>query len=127
MGMLRKHFTILSALCLLAGAAWGSNDKNQIRFNRDIRPILAENCFACHGADPAARKAKMRLDREEGFFKAREDGPTVVKGKPEASPLYKRITSTDPEEMMPPPKSHKTLKPAEKELIKKWIAQGAPW
>src|SRR5438105_2203550 len=52
-----------------------------VRFNRDIKPILAENCFACHGADSAARKAKLRFDRQEGFFEKRdEDGPTVVKG-----------------------------------------------
>lgn len=127
--MKRIHLGALCALALVAGGATYASEasKSQIRFNRDIRPILAENCFACHGADPGSRKGKLRLDREEGFFKAREDGPTVVKGKPEASPLFKRISSTDPEEMMPPPKSHKTLKPEQRELIGKWIAQGAPW
>jgi hypothetical protein len=128
-GMKCSHFCAWIALAVFCfGAARASEpSKNQIRFNRDIRPILAENCFACHGADPAARKAKLRLDREEGFFKERDDGPTVVKGKPQASPMYKRILSTDAEEMMPPPKSHKSLTPAQKDLIGKWIAQGAPW
>ena len=98
-----------------------------LRFNRDIRPILAETCFACHGPDPGSRKAKLRMDREEGLFGAREGGPVVVKGKPESSPLYLRLVSKDPEEVMPPPKSHKVLKPEEKERIGRWIAQGAPW
>ncbi|HVR87575.1 MAG TPA: DUF1549 domain-containing protein, partial [Planctomycetota bacterium] len=98
-----------------------------VRFNRDVRPILANTCFQCHGPDPGGRKAKLRLDREEGFFGAREGGPTVVKGKPETSPLYLRILSKDPEELMPPPKSHKVLKPAEKDVLRRWIAQGAPW
>ncbi len=101
--------------------------KGAVRFNRDIRPILAENCFRCHGADPGSRKAKLRLDREEGFFDKRDEGPTVVKGKPDESPMYKHIVSNDPDEIMPPPKSEKKLKPEEKALIKRWIAEGAPW
>ena len=126
--MTRIRFALLLCLSLLAPrAAFSSDAKSQIRFNRDIRPILAENCFHCHGADPGSRKGKLRLDREEGFFKDREDGPTVVKGHPEKSPLYKRITNTDPEEVMPPPKERKTLKPEEKELLKRWIAEGAPF
>jgi hypothetical protein len=98
-----------------------------VKFNRDVRPILADACFQCHGPDPGGRKAKLRFDREEGFFGARDGGPTVLKGKPEDSPLYKRIVSKDPEEVMPPPKSHKVLKPAQKDLLRRWIAQGAPW
>ena len=112
---------------LATGTAFSADPAPQVRFNRDIRPILADSCFHCHGADPGSRKGKLRLDREEGFFKDRTDGPTVVKGKPEASPLYKRITSADPEEIMPPPKAHKLLKPEEKELLRRWIAEGAQW
>jgi len=129
-GVMKTHFFgVLLLLSLIASRpAFSASPPNQdIRFNRDIRPILAETCFQCHGADPASRKGKLRLDEESGFFKDRQEGPTVVRGNPEKSPLYKRLLSTDPEEMMPPPKSHKVLKPEEKEKIKRWIAQGAKW
>lgn len=99
----------------------------KLQFNRDIRPIFAENCFACHGPDPGSRKAKLRLDTEAGFFADRGAGPTVVKGKPLSSPLFKRISSKDHDEIMPPPASHKSLKPVQINLIRRWIEQGAPW
>lgn len=99
----------------------------KLAFNRDIRPILAENCFACHGPDPGSRKARLRLDTEAGFFEDRGEGPTVVKGKPLNSPLFKRIVSKDETEIMPPPDSHKSLKPEQIELVRQWIEQGAPW
>ena len=125
----RLNYSLLIILSLFAGrdAFSAADPVRQIRFNRDIRPILAETCFHCHGADPGSRKGKFRLDREEGFFTARDDGPPVVRGKPEASNLYKRITATDPEEVMPPPKEQHTLKPDEIQRIKLWIAQGAQW
>ncbi len=119
-------------LCILAGTtgALAAADA-PIRFNRDIRPLIAENCFHCHGPDPGSRKAKLRFDREDGFFAARgkdgKDSPTVVKGKPDESPFYQHITSKDPDEVMPPPAEHKVLKPEQKELLRRWIAQGAPW
>ena len=104
-----------------------------VQFNRDIRPVLADKCFHCHGPDPGSRKASLRLDTEAGFFAPRKlkdgsDGsPTIVKGSLDKSPLYQRITSTDDDEIMPPRKEHKDLKPAEIALIKTWIEQGAPW
>jgi Protein of unknown function (DUF1553)/Protein of unknown function (DUF1549)/Concanavalin A-like lectin/glucanases superfamily/Planctomycete cytochrome C len=99
-----------------------------VSYNRDIRPILAEHCYHCHGPDPGSRKEGIRFDREEGFFGDRDgSGPTVVKGHPEKSPLIERITSTDPDEIMPPPKEKKPMKPADIALIQKWIAQGAQW
>jgi len=116
-------------LCLIAvqGSLLGAN-RGRIAFNQDIRPILAEACFHCHGPDPGTRKAGLRLDTEAGFFTAKEgEQTTVLKGKPEESPLYLRLISTDEEEVMPPPESHKTLKPAQIALVKAWIAQGAPW
>ena len=100
----------------------------EIEFNRDIRPILAENCFACHGPDPGARKADMRLDTEAGFFAERDGAPpVVVKGNPEESELYLRLITEDQDEIMPPPKSHKKLSPTQISLVKTWISRGAPW
>jgi hypothetical protein len=102
--------------------------EERVLFNRDVRPILGEYCFHCHGPDPGSRKEGLRFDREEGFFSPREDaGPTVIKGKPEESPLFQRIVATDPDDIMPPPKEHKKLKPAEIETLRKWIVQGAEW
>jgi len=95
----------------------------QIRFNRDIRPILSENCFACHGHDKNQRKAKLRLDVREI---ALERG-AIVPGKPDESKLVDHIFATDPDEIMPPPKSHKTLTPAQKDLLKEWITSGAEY
>jgi Protein of unknown function (DUF1549)/Protein of unknown function (DUF1553)/Concanavalin A-like lectin/glucanases superfamily/Planctomycete cytochrome C len=99
----------------------------EVRFNRDIRPILAEACFHCHGPDPASRKAKMRFDREEDFFSKHEKGQVVVKGKPLESLLYQRIITTVQDDIMPPPDAHVQLKPEQKELFRRWIEQGASW
>src|SRR5687767_1478298 len=77
-----------------------------VDFNREVQPILSENCFKCHGPDEAARKAKLRLDTKEGALGARgaEEGPAIVRGNAEKSPLFQRIISSDPDEVMPPPK-----------------------
>ncbi len=99
----------------------------KVEFNRDIRPILAENCFACHGPDPGSRKAKLRLDTEAGFFADRGEGPTIVKNKPLDSPLFKRLITKDEDEIMPPRESHKSLTPEQIAVIRRWIEQGAPW
>ena len=94
-----------------------------IGYNRFIRPILSENCFACHGPDSAARKADLRLDRREA---AVESG-AIVPGQPEVSELVTRITSADVEQVMPPPTTHKTLTAQQKELLARWIAAGAKY
>ena len=99
----------------------------EVRFNRDIRPILAEACFPCHGPDPGSRKARLRFDREEDFFASRKQGFVVVKGEPGASLLYQRITSAAKDEVMPPPDAHVQLKPEQKDLLRRWIEQGASW
>ncbi|MGV3663586.1 MAG: DUF1549 domain-containing protein, partial [Prosthecobacter sp.] len=99
-----------------------------IGFNSDIRPILADACFHCHGPDPGTRKAGLRLDTEAGFFTAKEgESPTIIKGKPDSSPLYQRLISTDVDEVMPPQDSHKSLKPEQIAKVKQWISEGAPW
>jgi len=96
-----------------------------VRFNRDIRPILAENCFLCHGPDPGVRKAGLRLDREADATAAREGSAAIVPGDPAASLAIQRIRSRDPSEVMPPPESKKKLEPAAMALLERWIAEGA--
>jgi hypothetical protein len=94
-----------------------------IQFNRDVRPILSENCFACHGHDKNQRKAKLRLDVREVAL----EREAIVPGKPAESKLVEHIFATDPEEIMPPPKSGKKLTQAQKELLKQWVAGGAEY
>jgi len=111
---------VLATLCLAAPLASAADP---VEFNRDIRPILSDNCFSCHGNDASHRKAKLRLDvREEALKKE-----AFVPGKAEASELVKRLFLTDPDEMMPPPESHKKLTLEQKELLKRWVAEGAKY
>ena len=99
-----------------------------LSFNRDIRPILSDKCFACHGFDAKKREAGLRLDQPESAFKPNKEGNrAIVAGKPEESMVWQRISSLDLDEMMPPPDSHKTLEEAEKALLRQWIQQGAPY
>ena len=99
---------------------------SQLSFNQTIQPILSENCYACHGPDPGARKAGLRLDRAEFAFSPHEKfGPAIVKGNPDRSPLVKRLESKDPKERMPPPEGHRTLKPEQIALLRQWVEQGA--
>ncbi len=94
-----------------------------VKFNREILPILSANCFQCHGPDPKNRKGKLRLDvREEALAKK-----AFVPGKPEESELLKRLDSTDPEEHMPPPDTHKVLGQSQKNILKQWISEGAKY
>lgn len=104
-----------------------SSGSKMIHYNRDIRPIISENCFACHGPDSAARKASLRLDRSEDAIAKRKGDPAIVPGKPEKSALVARIFAEDPDDVMPPPKSHKTLTQQQKELLRQWIAEGAEY
>jgi len=99
-----------------------------LSFNRDIRPILSDKCFACHGFDAKHRKADLRLDIPEGAFAANEDGlSAIVPGKVEESLVWQHITAKDPDDLMPPPKSKKKLSDAEKATLKTWIEQGASY
>jgi hypothetical protein len=98
-----------------------------IDFRRDIRPILSDACFRCHGPDPGTRKAKLRLDQREGIFRTRDEITVVSPGHPENSELVSRITSKDDDEVMPPRESNRPLKPREIELLRRWVAAGAPW
>ena len=99
-----------------------------LQFNRDIRPILSEHCFACHGFDEKERKAKLRLDiAEEAFAKNGDGEAPIVPGKPEESLVWHRIDTEDPDDIMPPPKSHKKLSKEDKATLKKWIEEGATY
>jgi len=108
----------LLACVLTANAATGKVD-----YNRDIRPLLSDNCFFCHGPDEKKREAKLRLDvREDAIAKK-----AFIPGKPDASELVKRLFTKDPDDLMPPPDSHKKLTAAQKDLFKRWIAEGAEY
>ncbi len=97
----------------------------KVTFNRDIRPILSENCLTCHGPDAKARKAKLRLDDEASATKERDGVRSVVAGDPKASDLIYRILTDDPDEVMPPPKTKRHLTKAQKETLRQWIVEGA--
>jgi hypothetical protein len=111
-------------LLLISASAFAAED---IRFNRDIRPILSENCFYCHGQDPKHREADLRLDVRDEAVKANDGVTAIVPGKPEQSEMLKRLLSQDPDDQMPPPESNRKVTPAQIELIRRWIAQGAPY
>jgi mono/diheme cytochrome c family protein len=98
-----------------------------VDFNRDIRPILAAKCYACHGPDEDKRKADLRLDTRAGALQDLGGYAAVVPGKPEASEFWKRIVTTDKEEVMPPPASPKQLGGKERELLRRWISEGAEY
>jgi hypothetical protein len=98
-----------------------------VDFQREIRPLLAENCFQCHGPDSAARMADLRLDRKESVFEVRPDGSPVVPGKPLTSLIYQRISAPDAAVRMPPEYSHKSLTAAQIAKVRLWIEEGAEW
>src|SRR5882757_1816213 len=131
-----------SIFCLLAAFApalvhadespHGDFFKNQpvpavVDFNRDVKPFLSEKCYHCHGPDEAARKAKLRLDVRTDAIKDRKDGPAIKPKDADGSEVMKRITTTDADDIMPPPKENKALTAREIEILRKWIAQGAPY
>ena len=117
------RFVPISVLFIFITAAYAEKG---IEFNRDIRPILSDKCFTCHGPDEKTRKAKLRLDTEEGLFSKR-DNPLLVPGKPLQSELYLRVVHEDSDEVMPPTDEPKQLTSIEKNLLKEWIVQGAKW
>lgn len=113
------------AVCLARDAF---SADTEIDFDRDIRPILSDNCFACHGPDEAHREGGFRLDRKESAFAEGDSGEAViVPGQPQQSALIMRILATDDDLRMPPPDSTKSLTPEQIELLRKWIEDGADW
>ncbi|MGV3534176.1 MAG: DUF1549 domain-containing protein, partial [Chthoniobacteraceae bacterium] len=124
---------ILALACLafsasgVIHAAPGEDIPEKIVFNRDVRPILSENCFHCHGFDAKERKGDRRLDTREGALADNDGFRAIVPGKPTESELWLRILSEDEDEVMPPPKSDKHLDAREREILKRWIEQGAEY
>src|SRR5689334_25339057 len=120
-------FAAVAAL-VMSGPGLAAPSTASVRFSRDIRPILSENCTACHGPDANKRKAALRLDTRDGLFeKTPKRGPAVVPGRLDQSELWQRVIATDPDDVMPPPDTHKVLTAEQKELLRRWIQAGAPW
>ncbi|HEY2342913.1 MAG TPA: DUF1549 domain-containing protein, partial [Chthoniobacteraceae bacterium] len=118
----------LTAIVIATSTAWAAPASDQIRFNEQIRPILSNKCFFCHGPDEKHREAKLRLDVAENAMADHDGERAIVPGKPEESALLDRGTSQDEDEMMPPPKSKRArLTPEEVALLRKWIEQGAKY
>ncbi len=126
------HRTFSKTLLVAAGLLLGTSQAlhaqdalpETIEFNRDIRPILSDNCFFCHGPDKNKREADLRLDTEVGLHGKDGQHGAIVVGKPDDSEMIKRIISTDPEKKMPPAKSGKVLSERDVQLLKRWIEQG---
>jgi hypothetical protein len=111
---------LLAGLCSISHLVVADT---KLEYNRDIRPILAENCFACHGPDSAARQADLRLDKRDLAVEM----TAIVPGEPDSSEILNRITSDDPEMVMPPPSTRKSLTDDQKEKLRQWIAEGAEY
>src|SRR3954447_23056778 len=121
----RRHGRLTGCWVVAASVAWSASSlAGPVDYDREVRPILAENCYACHGPDGNVRKADLRLDRKEDVFRERPGGAAVVPGDAEASELVRRLTEADPELLMPPPKSGKALTVAQVETLRRWVAEG---
>ncbi|HLF93333.1 MAG TPA: DUF1549 domain-containing protein, partial [Planctomycetota bacterium] len=127
------YFSLSALLCLPGPGMEAQQAKDaplpdKVQFNRDIRPILSDTCVQCHGPSAQVRKGNLRLDTRESAFAPAESGKTaLVPGDLKKSELWHRISTSDPEEKMPPRKSGKKLTPRETALLKRWIEQGATW
>ncbi len=122
--------------CTAMGMLWSASRltlptvyaAQDVQFNRDIRPILSDRCFYCHGPDEKNRKAGLRLDTFEGATKDRGGYRAITPGQPDDSELIRRVSSHEPGEMMPPPAAKKAaVTPEEAALLRRWIAQGAKY
>ena len=128
MPLMLIKYPVLVALTIITFATLGDfnpaqADEDRIEFNRDIRPILSDRCFACHGPDKDHREAELRLDmRDEAV-----ESQAIVPGKPDHSKIIERIFSSDPEQLMPPAHTNKPLSAQQKDLLKRWVAQGAEY
>ena len=133
MNRVTRRFSALLRLAAVAtvgcwpAIACGEGAIAQLDFNRDIRPILSDTCFACHGPDQNKRVSPLRLDLRDSVFADLDGSRAVVPGEPDDSELLRRITSDDPDLRMPPPDSGRVLTEAQIALFEDWIRAGAPW
>jgi len=126
----RQHWLKVSLLLVAPAASMVSvvfSAAEPVRFGRDVLPILSANCFACHGPDEKNRKAGLRLDVEADAKATRRRGAPIASGQPEKSLIIARLRSSDPDVVMPPPSTHKQVKPEQIETLRRWIAEGAKW
>jgi Protein of unknown function (DUF1549)/Planctomycete cytochrome C len=116
-------------LCLIGWAGWaGAAEPGNVDFSRDVRPILAKHCFKCHGPDDAGRQAALRLDLRDAATRPAESGAlAIVPGKPDESELIHRVSSDNPDDVMPPPEAKNPITAAERETLTRWIAEGAEY
>ncbi|MBS0265210.1 MAG: PSD1 domain-containing protein [Planctomycetes bacterium] len=121
-----NRLPLVSCLFLLSGAA-ALEAAEPVSYARDILPILSANCYACHGPDDHDRQAELRLDDEQAVRQRKGSGFPIVPGKPDESLVIARITSADPDLVMPPRSSRRQLTPEQKELLRRWVAEGAKW
>src|SRR2546423_490629 len=135
-----RHFTSAAAILIVSAfvadahsaalpplSRQNTSPPAKVDFTRDIRPILSDNCYQCHGPDEKARKAKLRLDNKDGAFRVKDGKRIIIPGRSAQSELIRRVTNTDLEELMPPPKSNRKLTPAQIDLLRRWVDQGARW
>jgi len=121
-------YRISSPLSLIAAViALALPGHAKVDYQADVRPLLSDKCFQCHGPDAATRTVDLRLDRQEGLFGHRPNGTPVVPGDPDSSLVFQRITHADAALRMPPEYSHKSLEPADVDTIRTWIEEGAEW
>lgn len=116
------HSTLLAGDLLASEVAAA-----EIDFDRDVRPILSDKCFACHGPDEAERQSELRFDQRSSVFADLGGYSAVIPGHPDESEMVRRVFSTDPDEQMPPPETKLGISDSEKEILRAWVAQGAPW
>lgn len=127
MRLLSRSVVCLSGLLLALSSEARPLLGADIDFNRDVRPILSDLCFQCHGPDKEQRKADLRLDLKEGLLSSNSESAVIIPGKAAESELLARLIATDPDLKMPPAKSGKHITPAQIETIKQWINSGARW
>jgi mono/diheme cytochrome c family protein len=119
---------LIGCICIISSPAWNqARAQRPVHFDSEIRPILSEHCYPCHGPDGHARKADLRLDRKEGAFRVREGIAVIVPAKVEESELVRRVTSDDPDEVMPPPTFKKRLSSQQIDRLRQWVLEGAKW